>query len=375
MECKICNKKCNDVRDLSVHISLKHKEIGIKKYYDMYLKKENEGICYFCGKTAKFHNLSKGYHRICNSSICLGKTRATGTHEFLMYKYGYTEEEAKIEQEKRAKSRGKKIKKALDKKLMKNPDFHREKSHLSKEFWIKRGFTETESIKKAKKIMNNNRIKASKTRQNNKEKYIGTVPTQLEYWIKKGFDEETAKQKLKERQATFTREKCIKKYGEKKGKEIFKNRQRKWSQIMEEKYRNGEYNRAGSNHYSEIELKFFKNIVNRMLLNNKEYYSAINENQYTRTFKEIDKTFSYDFVYNKKVVEFNGNYWHCNPDFYKSSYFHKHRQLTAKEIWNIDLIKKTLMESAGYEFMTIWENDYRTDPENTIKKCIKFLKN
>jgi hypothetical protein len=74
------------------------------------VKKENEGKCYFCGNDAIFLNIAKGYHKICNCSECLGKTRATGTYQFLMYKYNLTEDEAKKEQQLRADNRGQKIK-------------------------------------------------------------------------------------------------------------------------------------------------------------------------------------------------------------------------------------------------------------------------
>lgn len=52
--------------------------------------------------------------------------------------------------------------------------------------------------------------------------------TQIGYWLKKGYSEEDAKNIISERQRTFTLEKCIEKYGEEKGKEVWKNRQLKW---------------------------------------------------------------------------------------------------------------------------------------------------
>ena len=62
-----------------------------------------------------------------------------------------------------------------------------------------------------------------------------TYNTRLDYWLGKGYSLEESKQKLKERQTTFSLEKCIKKYGEIKGKEIWKERQKKWQNTLKSK--------------------------------------------------------------------------------------------------------------------------------------------
>jgi len=65
----------------------------------------------------------------------------------------------------------------------------------------------------------------------------------LEWWIKKcNGDVEKAKKLYKERQITFTLEKCIEKYGKKKGTQIFNDRQEKWLKSLYanfEKYGDG----------------------------------------------------------------------------------------------------------------------------------------
>lgn len=61
--CKICNKEYKNVQALSKHITEKHK-IDKKEYYDTYLKKENEGICKYCGKATIFTGLG-GYNSNC----------------------------------------------------------------------------------------------------------------------------------------------------------------------------------------------------------------------------------------------------------------------------------------------------------------------
>lgn len=197
--------------------------------------------------------------------------------------------------------------------------------------------------------------------------------TQLEWWINKGYDEETAKELLKERQATFTLEKCIKKYGKAEGTKIFNERQSKWSNKIEDMYKNGEFDRFCSNFYSEEELKFIKSLVAYMGFSDSEYNSAINGKQFIRYFKNEGKSLSYDFRYKKKIIEFNGDYWHCNPTLYESEYFNKAIQLKAKDKWKLDKWKNLLIENEGYQVLTIWESDWKKSPDKVLNECKIFL--
>ncbi len=377
MKCVICGKENNGLKGLSIHLKKKHKYDNnmIKEYYDNNLKNENEGKCYFCNNDAIFLNLTKGYHRICNSGKCLGKTRATGTFEFLMYKYNLNKNDAKQLMNDRAKSRGIKIKESLDKELEKNKNYHKEKSHQTKEYWLKRGYAIDESILKSNDIMDMIHEKTWKKRREHPELYSDVNTTQIKYWLKKGFSEEESIEKVKDRQSTFTLETCIKKYGEIKGLEIYNNRQKKWSDKIEKKYRNGEFVRFRKENYSRVEIELFGSIIKRININENEVYFG--DNQFFRYFKELGKTFSYDFVYKnkRKVIEFNGDYWHCNPIIYQKNYFHKYLQLFAYEIWERDELKNNALIQQHYDVLVIWENDYKKDKEKVIQECIDFLKN
>jgi hypothetical protein len=59
--------------------------------------------------------------------------------------------------------------------------------------------------------------------------------TRLDYWINKGLTEDEAKIALKERQTTFSLEKCIEKYGEIEGIKRWKQRQEKWLNTLNSK--------------------------------------------------------------------------------------------------------------------------------------------
>lgn len=59
--------------------------------------------------------------------------------------------------------------------------------------------------------------------------------TRIDYWIKKGYSQDEAKQKLSERQSTFSYDKCIEKYGMAEGTKVFKKRQEKWQNTLNSK--------------------------------------------------------------------------------------------------------------------------------------------
>ena len=59
-------------------------------------------------------------------------------------------------------------------------------------------------------------------------------PNRIEYWLNKGYSYVEAEKQLTNRQKTFSLKKCIEKYGEEKGREIFSDRQKKWQKSLNE---------------------------------------------------------------------------------------------------------------------------------------------
>jgi hypothetical protein len=192
--------------------------------------------------------------------------------------------------------------------------------------------------------------------------------TQLEYWLKKcGGDAKLAKIMLKDRQTTFSLDKCIKKYGEVEGKKKWIDRQEKWKKKV---FNEHTYIGGGR---SIVSVDFFNKIINELKLPADSYMFDKNEKFMTDTINNL--TYKYDFTYlpNKRIIEFNGDYWHCNPVIYESDYYHKIKDMTAQQIWDYDGIKTKLAESHGYTVMSIYERNWIDNPGETLKKCIDFL--
>ena len=72
--CKICKNQCKS-HGTGFHLKYYH-NITFKEYYDLYLKKENEGFCLECGKPTKFQDGKHGYRQFC-SLKCSNKSELT----------------------------------------------------------------------------------------------------------------------------------------------------------------------------------------------------------------------------------------------------------------------------------------------------------
>lgn len=81
----------------------------------------------------------------------------------------------------------------------------------------------------------------------------------IEYYLAKGLSIEEAQKALFERQSTFSKEKCIKRYGD-KGEEIWKTRQDKWQKTLKEKSLN---EIIEMNKKKALDYKFFSKDVSK----------------------------------------------------------------------------------------------------------------
>jgi len=72
-----------------------------------------------------------------------------------------------------------------------------------------------------------------------------------------------------------------------------------------------------------------------------------------------------DFLINEKtIIECYGDYWHCNPSIYSENYNHSKLLKTAKEIWEFDNYRESLLIAAGYRVIKIWESDWNKNMKN-----------
>lgn len=75
------------------------------------------------------------------------------------------------------------------------------------------------------------------------------------------------------------------------------------------------------------------------------------------------------------IIEYNGDYWHCNPRIYEKNYWNSKKEMYAYELWRKDKIKKNLAFKNGYKFITIWESDYKKDRNKILRSILDYEKN
>jgi hypothetical protein len=72
------------------------------------------------------------------------------------------------------------------------------------------------------------------------------------------------------------------------------------------------------------------------------------------------------------IIEYFGDYWHCNPKKYDNSYFNKKKNQTAKEIWEYDKNKLELIRNYGYNLEVVWENDLKNNNKIILNIINKY---
>jgi hypothetical protein len=206
--------------------------------------------------------------------------------------------------------------------------------------------------------------------------YAKSCNTKIDYWLAKGFSKTDAEKKLKERQSTFTLDKCIMRYGEEQGKRRFNERQKKWIKSLYEGLTEEERIEFERSKMSEIgkaskeSLKVFLPVIEHFKLSNDDFYIGVDGNkEYCLYCKETNSVFFYDFVIPSKkcIIEFNGNVWHPNGKDWKPLGFVSELK---EELEKKQILKQETAKSLGFRYLEIWDTD---SVELNVKKCIEFL--
>ena len=170
------------------------------------------------------------------------------------------------------------------------------------------------------------------------------------YWLDKGFTKEEAKQKVKNRQTTFSKEICIQKYGEIEGIKRWNLRQKRW--LKNYKF----------NNYSQVSQVLFKQVFDKIKYDFLDIHFATRldngkNNEYRLQLD--DKIILPDFFVKElnKIIEFDGVYWHRrNPE-------NKKRELSRDKS----------IKNNGYKVLHINEDNFKDNPDKEINRCIDFI--
>ena len=80
----------------------------------------------------------------------------------------------------------------------------------------------------------------------------------------------------------------------------------------------------------------------------------------------------YDFIIKGTniLLEFNGDYFHTNPEIYQNGPINKMQLKNKKN----DSYKKILAEANGYKIIYVWEKDYNESKEKVFNYIIYKIK-
>lgn len=383
-KCALCNKEYNSPGSLGKHISAAHSEINMIEYYKKYINTSSDGKCKFCNNSARFLGFTNGFLKNCSDPACVKKSQSPFSKEYKIKVDGLSEEEYNkwsIE-DKLTKKRNTET--GFSNKRLKKPNFDKENSFYCKEYWIKKGYSENESINLAHQRSEKNRNILKEIKINNPDYQKGKSWNSKEYWIKKGYTEEESIKIVSYKQNTFSLDKCIEKFGEIEGRKKWNNRQQRWMKTMDNKSDEEKleilrkkifYNKV----YSKNSQEMFNSVIEKLANNYKEQsYYATNNGEKQLELNAFDKKvlFKPDFLFNNKIIEFFGDYWHCNPLIRNADFKVRRgsKKYTAESIWKIDKWRNDIFTNNGYKLLIIWENEYNSNRQTTIDKCIKFLK-
>lgn len=297
-------------------------------------------------------------------------------------KRGYTEEEAKLNISSLQKYANSCVKNhhTLSYDDFENKEdallFFKSRSQYCPEFWLKRGYTYNDAIKHVSELQTKCAQKFIEIYKKDPQKYKHLFNTTKEYWIAKGYTEDEAKQLQSERQRTFSKDICIKKYGEKAGLIVFNNRQKKWQQTIHNRYKDGIV-LSSFKTYSDISQDLFNKILKFYNENNKDYVFYETKNKEYFLLRENKSYYFYDFtdLNQRKMIEFNGDVFHANPNIFNETdtphpYY---KNLTSKDIWEKDQQKINFAIKHNFDVLIVWEKDYRENQKDVLEKCKQFL--
>lgn len=124
---------------------------------------------------------------------------------------------------------------------------------------------------------------------------------------------------------------------------------------------------------SKVELNFFSELSNEIP------FKILFGSESLVVDTEIGLSLLDGFIPCKNVVvEFNGDYWHCNPRFYKDpnktmNFYNK--QMTVSEVWERDRKREeAIKKKLNCSFIIVWEDDWKNDPIGVINKIKENLK-
>lgn len=364
VECLICNNKLKNVQSLKVHLKKQHglSYIEYKERFDLYptcewcnKKIRSEKPRKFCDNRCRYkytaNEKTKNTPDIPYCRICGLKGKSLITHINMVHGMSLYEYMNKFELEKSDVHHKSYLNNISDRVSGKNNPGYKHRGRLSP---FSKKFIKYDNLDEEDKEKSVN-----STFKNRKERAPEDNPCRMEYYLKfTNGNIENAEKLYREKQATFSLEKCTEKYGEEQGYKIWKERQNKWL---------SSYKKLN---YSKISQKLFWGLYNIIKDDfNEIYFATLDKN---KTIDESGKNYEYKIETNKsfvkldffikdvnKAIEFDGDYWHGEKRGNQ-----ERDRIREESIMN---------QNPEMKILHVKERDYKNNPEEVIRVCKEFI--
>lgn len=131
--------------------------------------------------------------------------------------------------------------------------------------------------------------------------------------------------------------------------------------------------------YSSVANELFDTLREKLLnAKYKEFYYHNHNQEWFINIKNY-KTIYLDFFLKDtgKVIEFHGDYWHCNPSIYTSDQLIKigNEYKKVTKVWDDDRIRVDYIKKVPYvkDVLIVWQKEYTDNSDEVVDKCMKFL--
>jgi len=163
-----------------------------------------------------------------------------------------------------------------------------------------------------------------------------------------------------------TLSKWIKKYGQEIGAQ-------KWKELLLKKSSS-----ASKTSVSEVSQSFCDSLLDMLHDDFHKYIKYAKKNKEWWIYDRNKKSYLFfDFTLiksgNKKIIEFNGDFWHANPLLFESDWKHPILKTDAKRLWDKDRYKLRVANNSGFDTLVVWEKEWRDNKEKVLIKCKKFI--
>jgi hypothetical protein len=187
----------------------------------------------------------------------------------------------------------------------------------------------------------------------------------------------------------------IEKYGEIEGERKYKEVNIKKSHSLEGYLliTNGDFEKANElyNTYQTTQNKTYSNISQELFeilryeliqcgIDDSDIYFAEHNFEWFINNSTQLKNYYLDFYVSSvnKVIEFNGDYWHCNPNKYKQGELIEYLGrgiIDPMIIWEEDKNRLNDIKKIPYikDVLIVWESDFKNNPLEVVENCMKFL--